>query len=233
MIDGPQDDQLPVLAITGLMREARIADGPGVVALCSGGSSLRLHGLLAIRRGDSFRAVVSFGIAGGLDPALAPGDVVLATQVMSEGSTDDVSSAILAAFRQRLSGIRVLEAGIAGVDAPAMNADEKSALRAATAAAAVDMETHVAAEFAAQHGLPFGALRVICDPAQRALPPLVKAALRSDGTTNALAVVRALARSPRQSAALIGTARDAAAAFRSLRRCRRLLGLGLGLADFR
>ena len=35
------------------------------------------------------------------------------------------------------------------------------------------MESHVAAAFAAEHGLPFAALRVISDAADRALPRAV------------------------------------------------------------
>lgn len=226
----PRGDRLPVLAVTGLMREARIAAGPGVVVLCGGGSSLRLRGLLATRHGHAFGAVISFGIAGALDPALAPGDLVIATEVMGERDNEDVSGAVFAALTQRLAALRPVATGIAGVDVPAMDGVEKSALRAATAAGAVDMETHVAAEFAAAHGLPFGAVRAICDPARRTLPPLVATAVRPDGSTDVLAVVRGIASRPRQSPALFGTARDAAAAFRSLRRCRRLLGFGLGLA---
>jgi len=44
-------------------------------------------------------------------------------------------------------------------------------LRAASAA--VDMESHIAAAYAAEVGLPFAALRVISDPASRA-PPLAE-----------------------------------------------------------
>lgn len=225
----PADRALPVLAVTGLMREARIATGPGVLVVCSGGSSTRLRTLLGSERAVAYRAVLSFGIAGALDPALAPGDIVVATEVMGERDNEDVSGEILAVLMRRLAPLRPMAAGIAGVDAPAMDGAQKSALRAATAAGAVDMETHVAAEFAATRGLPFGAVRVICDPARRALPPLVATAVRPDGSTDVFAVVRGLATRPRQSSALIGTARDAAAAFRSLRRCRRLLGMGFGL----
>ena len=45
----------------------------------------------------------------------------------------------------------------------------KAALRSETGAAAVDMESHIAAAYAAEAGLPFAALRVISDPATRAL----------------------------------------------------------------
>ena len=68
-----------VLAVTGLAREARIAAGAGVEAIQAGGNPQRLRLLLDARAAPGCRAVVSFGIAGGLDPALRPGDVVVAT----------------------------------------------------------------------------------------------------------------------------------------------------------
>ncbi len=61
----------PVLLVAGLVAEARIAAGPGAVAVAGGGDAARLALLVeaAIRRGA--RAVLSFGIAGGLEPGLA------------------------------------------------------------------------------------------------------------------------------------------------------------------
>src|SRR5256885_9970689 len=50
----------------------------------------------------------------------------------------------------------------------------KAALRLETGAAAVDMESHIAAAYAAEFELPFAALRVISDPASRALPALAR-----------------------------------------------------------
>ena len=66
---------LPVLAVTGLAKEARLAAGPGVVAIGAGGDPQRLRRLLDARDPRACRAVVSIGIAGGLDPALRSGDV--------------------------------------------------------------------------------------------------------------------------------------------------------------
>ena len=103
------------------------------------------------------------------------------------------------------------------------------ALRNATGAIAVDMESHVAAAFAAQHRLPFAAVRVVCDPAHRALPALVESALRPDGGVSLTGVLASLCRRPLQLLAMPGLARDAAEGFRALRRCRELLGHGLGI----
>jgi adenosylhomocysteine nucleosidase len=112
-----------------------------------------------------------------------------------------------------------------------MSPGEKRALRTATGALAVDMESHVAAAFAARHGLPFAAVRVICDPAHRALPDLVATALRPDGELCLSSMIRSLCQRPLQLLAMPRLAHDAAEGFRALRACKELLGYGFGMHD--
>ena len=63
----------------------------------------------------------------------------------------------------------MVRGGLAGVEQVVAARACKAALRSETGAAAVDMESHIAAAYAAEAGLPFAALRVISDPATRAL----------------------------------------------------------------
>lgn len=177
--------------------------------------------------------MISFGIAGGLDPSLVPGDVVIATAIVSEAGRRETDSGCRDALVAALSrgGVKVSAADLAGVDAAIMSVEAKADLHARTGAAAVDMESHVAAEFAARHGLPFAAIRVVCDPAERALPAFVATALKPNGDPNILAVLTALARRPAHLPALIRLARDSGRAFAALSRCRATLGPGLGLPD--
>jgi adenosylhomocysteine nucleosidase len=223
----------PVLAITGMAVEARLAAGPGVTTLRAGGDPMRLRAILDAQHNPQCRAVISVGIAGGLDPDLAPGDVIVATGVAAPDRHHTASIDIARALAARLAKHpkRVALARLAGVDAAVMSPLAKQALRAATGAIAVDMESHVAAAFAARHGLPFAAVRVVCDPADRALPELVATALRPDGEVNLPSVLRELWRSPTQVFAMTRLARDAAAGFRGLRLCRELLGHGFGMPD--
>ena len=60
---------------------------------------------------------------------------------------------------------------LAGVSAPVADPQAKRALYVKTGAIAVDMESHIVARIGAAHGLPVAAIRVITDPAVRALPP--------------------------------------------------------------
>ena len=223
----------PVLAITGLALEARLAAGPGVVTIRAGGDPMRLRALLNARSKPECRAVISVGIAGGLDPALVPGDVIVATGIAAPDRRHAASMEIARGLADRLSAHpkRVLLADLAGVDEAVMSPLAKRALRSATGALAVDMESHIAAAYAAQYGLPFAAVRVVCDPADRALPELVAGALRPNGEVSLSGVLGGLMLRPMQLFAMTQLARDAAAGFRALRHCRDLLGHGFGMPN--
>jgi adenosylhomocysteine nucleosidase len=216
-----------ILVITGATFEADIAAGDGVITICSGADPSRLRALLGELDPDRFRAVISFGLAGGLHPTLRPGDLIIADQIIAGSKTWRTTPALTNALHSASSMPR--RVNVAGAEATIMDAASKAALRAATGASAVDMESHVAAEFAASRNLPWGVLRAICDPAHRALPAIATAGLKADGQIDLAATLRSVARDPRQIPALIRTGIDTAIAVAALRRARRLLGLGFGL----
>src|SRR3981189_2120663 len=116
--------------------------------------------------------VMSFGVAGGLDPTLKSGDVVVATEVLA-GDTRWLAG--LALNEEMIASValgrrRVVRGGFGGVEEVVAARSVKAALHLETGAAAVDMESHIAAAYAAEAGLPFAALRVILAPATRAPP---------------------------------------------------------------
>jgi len=224
------------LVITGLAQESRIAAGPGVSnIICSGSDPGRLRQQLSGLDPSGLRAVISFGIAGGLHPALEPGDVVVATAVIAEKGTWKVPASVVSAMAERVgaSGIPVTRGALVGVEEPVLLPSTKARMREATDAIAVDMESHIGAAYAADNDLPFAAIRVISDPSVRALPPLAKKALKPDGRVDFAAVFSGLARAPLEITTLIRAGGDAGRAFAGLRRCRRFLDFGLcfGLAD--
>jgi adenosylhomocysteine nucleosidase len=135
--------------------------------------------------------------------------------------------------RVRVSGIPVAQGALVGAEEPVLFPATKASMREATDAIAVDMESHVGADYAAANNLPFAAIRVVSDPAVRALPPLAKKALKPDGRVDIGAILSGLARAPQELTTLIRAGGDAGRAFAGLRRCRRLLDFGLcfGLAD--
>lgn len=226
-----------LLVVTGLARESQIAAGPGVSRIvCSGSDPNRLRSELSGLDDDGeLRAVLSFGIAGGLDPALRPGDVVVASAVIAESGVWKVPSKILATItaQVRSHGVTATNGFVVGVEEPIIVPTTKALLRKETNAVAVDMESHVGAAYAASRGLPFAAIRVISDPAERALPELATKALKPDGRIDFPAVMAGIARAPSQIGMLIKAGEDAGRAFAGLRRCRGFLdfGLGFGFAD--
>jgi hopanoid-associated phosphorylase len=216
-----------LLAVCGLQREAALIASPEVTPVAGGGRRARLEAML-VRAGPA-EAVVSFGLAGALDPALAPGDWVVATQVTGDGEvlpTDAAwTRALIARLQPRGRG-RIL-----GVDAMLLRAADKATAYAGSGALAVDMESHVAAREAIRRGVPFAAIRVISDDAHRDLPAAVGVGLDPEGRMALGPVLWALARDPRQLPGLIRTGRDAGRAFRALADGRHLLGPRIGLPD--
>jgi len=230
-------DIKPILAVTGLALEARIAAGPGVDVVCSGSDPVRLRSLLDLLTPNRYGAVISFGISGALDPALRPGDIVVAEEIKSDTDTLPLAPVLAQALAGRLSrnGRAATRGTIAGANAPVMEAATKANLRQLTGAAAVDMESHLAASFGAAAGIPVCAVRVISDPAERSLPQLAMRALQPNGRMDLPAICSDLARNPREIRLLIQAGLDARIAFSTLRRVRGLLefGFGFGGADLR
>jgi len=230
---GGRVDPRPVLIVTGLVQEARIAAGPGMAVICSSSDPRQLRALLATLDPVSFRGVISFGVAGGLDPALKSGDIVVATEVMA-GDARWLAGLALndeLVARLALGRRRVVRGGLAGVEQVIGARAGKAALWSETGAAAVDMESHIAAAYAEESELPFAALRVISDPASRALPAIAMTAIKPNGDIDLRKVLRGVARNPMSLRALVSTGIDFNRALRSLRGCRSfLLGHEAGFA---
>jgi adenosylhomocysteine nucleosidase len=199
-----------LLVVVGLRREAALLPR-GVLALCSGGDPRRAAALLRGREWPGVQAVLSFGIAGGLDPALAPGDLVVATAVRGVGgSTYRADEAWALALTRACPGARL--GMLAGSHAVVADPEAKRRLHEATGALAVDLESEPAAAFAAGHGLPFAALRAVADAAAETVPQAALHGLKADGRADPFAVTLGLLRRPAELPALLKlTARSRAA----------------------
>lgn len=214
-----------VVAVVGLAKEARIAKRFGLTPVIGAGSSKLLARRLKAL-GPDVRGIVSMGLAGGLAPIPEVGDALIGTHVVTERehyACDPNWSRIL---RTRLPDAHSVV--IAGVEEPAQHMGAKKDLFRQTGAHAVDMESHVAARFAAERGIPFVVLRVVSDDCKRTLPPAALERLSLKGNPRYFAIIRSLLREKGQFGELLRTAREAGAAFRTLLRCLRALGPGLG-----
>ncbi|MEM7023636.1 MAG: purine phosphorylase [Pseudomonadota bacterium] len=124
------------------------------------------------------RAILSFGPAVGLAPVLRPGELVVAEcVVLPTGETIATHEAWRDALAARLGSLEVgvTVARLAGRDRLASSAKEKHGLFRSTFAAALDTESHVIAEVAADAGVPFLAVRAVADPAEQNRPSAAQA----------------------------------------------------------
>ncbi|OJY24970.1 phosphorylase [Pandoraea sp. 64-18] len=218
----------PIIVVTGMPFEARIARGDGVVVVCAQNNTLASDLQAAMAR-DGARGLVSFGTAGGLRPGVAPGRWVIAHRVLDmPQQAHAYVSCVRWADALRRAMPDALHADLAGVTAPVVRADDKAAVWRESGAAAADMESHIVARVAQAHGLPFVAARVVIDPAERSLPPAALAGLRSDGSTDILGVLRSLAVNPLQLPSLLSVGKDASRAKQAMRHGREVIALTLG-----
>jgi adenosylhomocysteine nucleosidase len=215
-----------MIAVVGMAFEARIAARLGVPVVC-GGDGTHLEQSLGRAMAAGCKGLISFGVAGGLAPALTPGTCIIGSSVIDEGEERPTD----ARWAQRLRRIipDTAYGPLLGVHQPVAQAKDKAALHAKTGALAVDMESHVVARAAARHGIPLAAIRVVVDPVERTIPRSALAGTRPDGTINPLGVAKSLVRYPRDLYGLIRMALDARAARATLVQGSALLGPGLGL----
>jgi hopanoid-associated phosphorylase len=207
--------------IVGAQAEARCLAGLDVLVGCSGARPARARAEVARLIGAGVQGLVSFGLAGGLVPGLAAGDLVVAEAVVLP---DGARIAADPGWRDRL--LRVLRAGgveaaggaLAGSERLVASTAAKATLHAIAEACAVDMESHVVAAAAAAAGLPFLVARAIADPSGRAGPSVAQRALGAAGEVRPAAVLRGLLRRPREVAALVRLGRDSARGLATLRR---------------
>lgn len=109
------------------------------------------------------RLLVCAGFAGGLDPRLVTGDLVIAENFSSPE--------LIANCRPQTAETRGCFVGkLVSRDAPVESIVDKAALARETGALAVDMETAAVAEACRVAGVPLLAVRVISDPASVPLP---------------------------------------------------------------
>jgi adenosylhomocysteine nucleosidase len=181
----------------------RPLEAKGLVRLGVAGASEKKAAQLAHEMArQGVKALLSFGICGGLVPEVKVGDLVLAESVHhhrgQHWTTDEswrqaVQQALAADPRARM---RVHLGRLTGspviVDQPAA----KRALAEKAKAIAVDMESHAVAEVAAELGLPLLVARTCSDAVGHRLPLEALDAVSADGSFSILPVTKRLARRP-------------------------------------
>ena len=221
--------------VVGLAAEAR------VLSRALGGHDPSLSQKIACAAADSDRAkaaaerllgggaaaLISFGIAGGLDPALMPGDLVMAARVgLPDGRWVETAGAWRADWESRANaaGLRTVGGNLVGSPRVVAPTRHKRRLHETAGAVAVDMESHAVALAAEAAGVPFLVIRAIADPAGRSLPSAVIGTIGPDGRERRAHAAARLALRPWQLLAVLHLRQDARAALSALGGLARLLG---------
>lgn len=219
--------------VTGLKSEARLALAAslkaglaaGVIEVECAGPGLDRAAAAALRLiAKGARALLSFGVAGALKPGLAPGAILLPRTVLMDGApavaVDDLRADLICLA---LAAAGPVERGdLVSTRDVVTSAAKKRALAEAGGAVAVDMESYAVGAAAQAAGVSFAALRVVADPATRAIPPSAIAGMSAAGDVRPMKVLQMLARRPGDLPELIGLGQDNAKAMASLGRAARL-----------
>ncbi len=205
---------MTTVAVVGLRREAKLVARNALTVVPKN---------LADVTGAT--GVISIGIAGALSPDIAVGDVVIAERVVTANESFEADAQWTARLAGALSDAQI--GAILGRSSIAESAEIKATLRESTGADAVDMESHLVARAAMERRVPFAALRVISDTADRSLPPAALVAMKPDGSIALGRVLLSVLRQPSQISALIRTGRESEKAFAALERCVAVLGPNL------
>jgi adenosylhomocysteine nucleosidase len=195
---------------------AVLADGNLLAISGMGPKAARSAALRLIDAGAT--SLVSWGLAGGLDPDLEAGAVCVPREVIAaDGSRLSTARSWQESLSSSVpSGRRVGNDALLTTEYALETPADKSAARRATGACAVDMESSAVAQVAAAHGVPFIAVRVIVDTACDGIPQTVAGASRA-GKLRTGRLILGLLRSPLEIASLLRLARRYRVALRSLR----------------
>lgn len=137
--------------------------------------------------------LISWGLAGGLDPSIAPGTIVVPRRVLREQGTP---YAVTPEWHERLAArartLAMSDGDLLTVAAALHSREDKKAAHAAVGAVAVDMESAAIGAVALRAGVPFAVARVIVDGATDALPRDAEAWVDEQGAQRLAPLLRAV-----------------------------------------
>ena len=171
--------------------------------LCGPGAGNAARAALAAVE-DGARALVSFGCAGGLAPALGSGTVALPESVRDRaGASIEVDTA----WRRRLADAVAAVAPVVGgegieVAAAVETARDKEALHRESACVFADMESASIGAVARARRLPFLVVRAVADTASDAVPHGLSGAVSNEGRLRPGRLIAVLAKNPGQVRAM-------------------------------
>ncbi len=167
-------------------KETPIAENT-VIWFCGIGGCAARHAATELQAGG-VGALVSFGVAGALEPGLKSGDLVLPKSILVADKKYPTTSVWRNQLQQSLRSLQlnIVDDNLVSSPTTLTTEREKRQFAETTGACAVDMESGAIAEIAAQSGIPFIVIRAIIDPVEFSPPEMLLSAIKPDGSVNAL-----------------------------------------------
>ncbi|MDT8397460.1 MAG: hypothetical protein RQ899_02465 [Pseudomonadales bacterium] len=181
----------------------------GKLVLCGMGA-IRARQAALLLADDGADVLVSWGVAGALDPALESGQLLFPATVSAAGDVEySVDPDLRALFLSTQTTVHsASDKALFCAETAIVDRVGKQRLFARSGAAAVDLESAAVAAVAAERGLPFVAVRSVLDTAGTRLPAFVSSAVDPFGRVRWLNFCAALLRHPGDLMALLPLARQ-------------------------
>ena len=197
----------PVGLVTGLASEATVAAKlyaslgedsacPPPMIACAGAKPARARkaAMDFLRQGAG--ALISFGIAGGLEAGLEPGAIILASEVFTPQHHLLPADSRWLGRLLAVEGPKLRVGRIIGSNSLLASTASKARVARFSGGLAVDMESHMVAEVAWEMRRPFLAVRAIIDPLETSLPRIIRGAVDAEGRPRHLLIALRLALTP-------------------------------------
>ncbi|MFY9288285.1 MAG: hypothetical protein WAO98_07260 [Alphaproteobacteria bacterium] len=202
--------------ICGLESEAVIARNiTGAEIACAAARPQKARWLARELVKKGAKRLMSFGIAGGLEPGLPIGSAIIGTHVTSVDGTWQCDSEWVTNLAQKIPHAHC--GGVWGSEFLVPTAKDKRALYERSRCLIVDMESQCAAQIAAEANLPLSVIRVVCDHSDMDVPPVIMAAIAEDGSIRVGKALLNILRYPHQIPSLFHVGKGTGKALKVLR----------------
>ncbi len=212
-----------------------VADGEliylaeGAILTVSGMGPRRAAGASKTLLEKGATALLSWGSAGGLDPRLSPGSLILPKTVIGSNQIlYHVDTSWHNRLCHRLKGhVDLHTDSLVESTAAVCGPGEKAILFRQTGAIGVDMESAAVAAVAQEAGVPFMVVRAVADAMDTTIPKSTLNAFDAFGRLSFLKLIQGFAGHPTELLALVRIGRDYRAAQKTLAAVARLAGKNL------
>jgi adenosylhomocysteine nucleosidase len=215
----------------GLVEKSAIQGGSaclpeGIIVIISGNGAEKGRHAAKNLLGKGATALVTWGSAGGLDPALLAGSLVLPEKILLPSQT---VFAVDVAWHRRLSGclsehLKLHTGPLFQSPTILTNPLDKDNLFRQHNAIAVDMESAAVATVAQQEKVPFIAIRSVTDTADMIIPVSALEATDEHGRLRIWRLFKSLARNPEEFPLMFRLGRNFYAALNTMASVRRIAG---------